>query len=87
MSTQAPGSYDRLPPHSAVLVGQICGEPTPVFHCHPAEWDWALEATIEMNQIHHCLQGRGAARHSLMRWEGGVWASMGAAYIQATPQK
>lgn len=81
MSTKAPSNYNHLPllPCSAVLARQLCGEPAPVCHCHPAEWEWALEATIEMNQIHHCLQGRGAEQHSLMHREG-RGASMGAAY-------
>lgn len=67
---------------SAVLTRQICGEPAPVCHCHPAEWEWTLEATIEMNQIHHCLQGRGAKQYSLMHQRGGLrWLQR----IQATP--
>ena len=84
MSTKAPSSYNHLPllSCSAVLARQLCGEPEPVCHCHAAEWEWALEATIEMNQIHHCLQGRGAEQHSLTHLGGGGprWVQ----HIQAT---
>lgn len=76
------------PPHvQPYRPSRYAGSPHQFATVTQPEWEWALEATIEMNQIHHCLQGRGAEQRSLMHqssgWGGGglQWVH----YIQATP--
>lgn len=77
-----PAAARSLPHAQPYRPSRYAGSPRQFATVTQPEWEWALEATVEMNQIHHCLQGRGAEQRSLMHqwWLRRRGASVGALY-------